>query len=594
MKKTLLLLVAMFAMVFSASAQTNLLTNGDFETWTDGAADNWKTATTAGNATLSQSMDAHGGQYAMFVSGATKNKRLAYKETAFEAGTYTLTFWAKGTKCKPGIALIDDEGKLNSNNGYKYVANNIEISSTEWTEVSHEFTLDSDTTICILIMNPKDCGDLIVDDVCLVKASAGEEGGEEGGEETPDTPATPTSLWAESFATSQGDFTINDVLLPEGSTYVWKFDSYGYMKASAYVNKTNLPSESWLISPAFDFSKATKLSLSFQQAGNYFKSQENLLAACKVMVKEVGTEEWTALTLDANPEGTSWTWVTSTTDLSAYVGKKAQIAFVYTSTADIAGTWEVKDFQLNGEGEVSLAKSEEPVVVIDGIAALKAEAVGKHTVKLTDAIVTYINGNNFYMEDANAGINGYMKGHGLVAGQKINGEVVVTTSTYGGAVQMGSIELGSATVTDGAEIPCTEVTVAELVQNGAKYENMRVKVANATLTTAFVAAAEGVTQNRNGEIEQDGSTVAIYQKDKNAVFEVAAGSMVDVVGYPGFYNGAFQLNVWEAADITAVVPEGISNITLNGNAVIYSIDGRRLAQPVKGINIINGKKVYVK
>ena len=179
-----------------------------------------------------------------------------------------------------------------------------------------------------------------------------------------------------------------------------------------------------------------------------------------------------------------------------------------------------------------------------------------------------------------------MSGHTFAAGQKINGEVVVTTSLYGGAVQIAAIELGEATVVEGAEVPCTEVTVAELLANGEKYTNMRVKVTNATLTAPF--------ESRNGEIEQNGSTVAIYQKDKNAVFEVEANSTVNVVGYPGFYNGTLQLNVWEAADITAVTPEGISNITINSNAAIYSIDGRRLAQPVKGINIINGKKVYVK
>ena len=61
----------------------------------------------------------------------------------------------------------------------------------------------------------------------------------------------------------------------------------------------------------------------------------------------------------------------------------------------------------------------------------------------------------------------------------------------------------------------------------------------------------------------------------------------------GVYANIDQLS-GNMIDINAVVPEGISNITLNGNAVIYSIDGRRLAQPVKGINIINGKKVYVK
>ena len=573
MKKTLLLLVAMFAMA-CLHAETKEVTF-------DFAGNPWGLPLGEGNGETAEAGNVESitqdNVVMSFTQGEASTPARMWKGPqlrVYKNSTITLTAPA-------GYTITSVVWTATGSKYYGFTVDGTEVTDAGWTG-------DAATVNFVPTVNGRYTK-------AVVTLWDGEgEGGNEGGEEGGETPETLATLWSETFANSQGDFTFNDVLLPEGSTYVWKYDSYGYMKASAYVNKTNLPSESWLLSPEFDLTKATKLSLSFEQAGNYFKSQENLIAACKVMVKEVGAEEWTALALDVYPDGSSWTFVTSTADLNAYVGKKAQIAFVYTSSADIAGTWEVTNFELKGEGEVSLAKSEEPVVVIDGIAALKAEAVGKHTVKLTDAIVTYINGNNFYMEDANAGINGFMKGHGLVAGQKINGEVVVTTSTYGGAVQMGSIELGSATVTDGAEIPCTEVTVAELVQNGAKYENMRVKVTNATLTTAFVAAAEGVTQNRNGEIEQNGSTVAIYQKDKNAVFEVAAGSMVDVVGYPGFYNGAFQLNVWEADDITAVVPEGISNITLNSNAVIYSIDGRRLAQPVKGINIINGKKVYVK
>ena len=60
----------------------------------------------------------------------------------------------------------------------------------------------------------------------------------------------PAAYFVENFKTSMGDFTIKDVKLPEGSTYVWTHDaSKGYMKASSFVNKKNLESESWLISP---------------------------------------------------------------------------------------------------------------------------------------------------------------------------------------------------------------------------------------------------------------------------------------------------------------------------------------------------------
>ena len=74
----------------------NLLANGDFESWTGGLPDNWKTTTSAGNATLSQSTDAHGGQYYVKVATASTNKRLGYKEITLKAGTYTMQFYAKG------------------------------------------------------------------------------------------------------------------------------------------------------------------------------------------------------------------------------------------------------------------------------------------------------------------------------------------------------------------------------------------------------------------------------------------------------------------------------------------------------------------
>lgn len=71
-----------------------------------------------------------------------------------------------------------------------------------------------------------------------------------------------TLPFEESFKNGKGSFTIENVLLPTGSTYVWSEDTnYGCMKASSFVNKTNLESESWLISPIIDLAgKSAKLS----------------------------------------------------------------------------------------------------------------------------------------------------------------------------------------------------------------------------------------------------------------------------------------------------------------------------------------------
>lgn len=65
--------------------------NGNFETWVDGKPNNWKTASTAGNASVAQSTDAHSGKYSVKVGGSTTaNKRLGYKEMELKAGTYKI------------------------------------------------------------------------------------------------------------------------------------------------------------------------------------------------------------------------------------------------------------------------------------------------------------------------------------------------------------------------------------------------------------------------------------------------------------------------------------------------------------------------
>ena len=101
----------------------------------------------------------------------------------------------------------------------------------------------------------------------------------EGGGDTPDPEPEPEPepeegvIFSESFATSQGSFTIDDVNLPEGLSYVWKNDNnYGYMKASAFVSGTGYAAESWLISPEIDLTAQTgNVTLTFEHATNFFK-----------------------------------------------------------------------------------------------------------------------------------------------------------------------------------------------------------------------------------------------------------------------------------------------------------------------------------
>lgn len=148
--------------------------NGNFETWVDGKPNNWTTASSAGNATLSQSTDAHGGSYSVKVGGTSSaNKRIGYKEMELKAGEYTMTFYAKaatatGAAVRPGYVAIKADGTADSAN-YKYGDYTNGLTNGEWVLVTHTFTIAADGTYCLVIMNSKNPGaDVLIDDFKLV------------------------------------------------------------------------------------------------------------------------------------------------------------------------------------------------------------------------------------------------------------------------------------------------------------------------------------------------------------------------------------------------------------------------------------------
>ena len=159
---------------------------------------------------------------------------------------------------------------------------------------------------------------------------------------------------SESFANlSQGDFTLQNVLLTGSLTYVWQTTgSYG-MKASAFVGNTNNPSEAWLVSPMVDLTEAEKPILIFDQARKYGVDFVN---ECFVMVSvnydgDVTECDWVHIPYNQDeegnyivPDGSNWTFMSSgDLDLSAFAGQRITIGFKYTSSAAGSATWEVKN-----------------------------------------------------------------------------------------------------------------------------------------------------------------------------------------------------------------------------------------------------------
>lgn len=196
--------IAVMALVCGTmSAQTELLENGSFETWEDGVATNWQSSNSASNAKVSQSTDARTGESAILVkSDAKNNKRLAYKELNLKAGTYKMSFYAKGGQVRPGYA-ISVNGSIASSD-YKY-GEYATLSATEWTPVVYDFTLEASTTINLVVMNPKSnnekgytATDAIIDDFSLTTTDGGIDGTVAPPVDITNTPETAYTV-AEAF-----------------------------------------------------------------------------------------------------------------------------------------------------------------------------------------------------------------------------------------------------------------------------------------------------------------------------------------------------------------------------------------------------------
>lgn len=188
---------------------------------------------------------------------------------------------------------------------------------------------------------------------------------------------------------------------------------------------------------------------------------------------------------------------------------------------------------------------------------LKANAENGKTykVKLTDAIVTLTNGNNCYIEDATAGILYYKKNHGYIKGDKLNGVATVTYTVFNGINEITSLE-GDITKEADATIPCTTVTLSDILNNTAQYESMRVKVEMAVAKDIFKDNNDRDATIADGDLELplfNGFAGSTYK-------EFRENAYVNVTGYPYVYvnkaSSTPTLKVW-TGDIEAVKDDAV-------------------------------------
>ena len=158
----------------------------------------------------------------------------------------------------------------------------------------------------------------------------------------------PVTLpYSEPFLSSKGKFVAINV----SGSQVWTLDSHGYMNMSGYVSPTNFANEDWLISPKIDFTKLSHAKLTFDQVTRYFgtiKTEATLWYSEQYDEGLPNTvTDWKQLKTYPFSDPGNWTLTTShELTLDSCVGKKVSIAFKYISTAAKAGTWELKNFNV--------------------------------------------------------------------------------------------------------------------------------------------------------------------------------------------------------------------------------------------------------
>lgn len=163
----------------------------------------------------------------------------------------------------------------------------------------------------------------------------------------------------------------------------------------------------------------------------------------------------------------------------------------------------------------------------------------EYIVSLNNAVVTKVSGNNAFIEENETGIQYFKYNNDLKEGQVINGTATVKGFMYNNWAELISIE-GDIIITDGGAVAPTEVTLEELTNNYDKYESRLVKVTAAEVTSAF--------SNRNGEISQNGTTLAVRAADES--ISMTLGETIDIIGVAGIYYDEKQLNVFSQDDIT--------------------------------------------
>lgn len=314
---------------------------------------------------------------------------------------------------------------------------------------------------------------------------------------------------------------------PKNGSYSWKtyasdvteiFQMQVYVPNTVTVYNSN---PATMITPTVAFTTAGDKNLYVQDEPNYTNAA-NVTGIAKSPVYSSSDET-----------------VATVSEAGVVTALKAGEAIITAKVAEEIG--------VHAEAKATYNVTVKDAKTIAGLKAITdASTVKSFTADLTDAVITYVNGNHAYIQDASGAVYASC-GSNLTAGTKINGAVSGSIKASYKIDEITAINLDDATVTEDGVIPAALTkTVAELIASTTTLEGQLVQVSGATVTTSHSSGSAS-----GGKISDDGgiSSINLYAPKSNiAVLQQAQGTFQ---GYISYYNAnSYRLNIYDPSQIT--------------------------------------------
>ena len=268
------------------------------------------------------------------------------------------------------------------------------------------------------------------------------------------------------------------------------------------------------------------------------------------------TKGFTAPTL-TNPNSLPISYASSN-EAVATVGTDGKITLQGNGETTITAHTEGDDTHDPGDAKYTI----KVLKAINGLEGLYAAGVittdteQEYLLTLTDAVVTYNNGKNTYIQDADRGMLIYSSTDKPAVGKKISGDVIVKAKAYNGLYELTAFDASAATLTDAsaAELLPAVATIADILDSPKSYESKYIKIVDATVKSAFTG-----TEKNSVIYQNDAETNTITMRDGNSTAKLTSkvGDIVTVTGFPAVYttnqSTTQQFTVWSQDDIVSAI-----------------------------------------